>query len=126
MSEYTTHKAICNYIKMQYPNIVFTSDSSGIRMTIGNAKKMLALKSKDKIPDLIIFAPRSGYSGLIIEMKKTGEKVFKVDGSMYANKHHEEQKKTLDKLSKEGYFATFAIGFEEAKNIIDYYFNKSL
>lgn len=126
MSEYSEHKSICDYLRIQYPDVVFTSDSSGIRMTIGNAKKMLALKSRHKIPDLIIFAPRSGYHGLIIEMKKTGEKVFKTDGTMYANPHQIKQKKTLDALTESGYFATFAIGFEEAKNIIDYYFNKPL
>lgn len=66
MSEYTTHKSVANYIKLQYPNVIFTSDSSGIKLSMGSALKMLALKSENKIPDMIILFPNKKYHGLII------------------------------------------------------------
>ncbi len=121
MSEYKTHKAICDYIKMQYPDVIFTSDASGIRLTIGNAKKMLALKAKCKIPDLLILEPKGGFHGLILEIKKEGAKVFKKDGTLYSNKHLEAQDKTLFNLIVKGYMADFAIGFDHAKEVIDNY-----
>ncbi len=123
MSEYSEHKAIANYIKLQYPNVVFTSDSSGIRLSIGNAMKMLALKSVDKIPDLIILHPKDTYCGLIIEIKAHDKTPYLKSGKLSSSKHVKEQHKTLLKLSKIGYFATFGVGFDECKTIIDNYMN---
>ena len=123
MSEYKLHKSICNYIKMQYPFVIFTSDASGIRLTIGNAKKMLALKANCKIPDLLILEPKSGFSGLILEIKKEGAKVYKKDGGLYSNPHLKAQDETLSRLTVKGYYADFVIGFDQAKYVIDSYMN---
>jgi len=123
MSEYKEHKAIANYIKLQYPKVIFTSDSSGIRMTIGNAKKMLALKANCKIPDLLIFEPKGIYHGLIIEIKRTGENLYKKNGELYSKEHLIEQNKTLERLKSKGYKAVFGVGFDECVNIIDDYMN---
>ena len=123
MSEYKLHKSICNYIKMQYPFVIFTSDASGIRLTIGNAKKMLALKANCKIPDLLILEPKGGFNGLILEIKKEGAKVYKKDGGLYSNPHLNAQQETLDRLTVKGYYADFVIGFDQAKYVIDSYMN---
>ncbi|TXD45882.1 hypothetical protein [Polaribacter sp. IC073] len=121
MSEYTEHKAIANYIKMQYPKVIFTSDSSGIRLSIGNAKKMLALKAKYKIPDLIILHPNNDYNGLIIEIKEKSKTPYLKNGNLSTNKHIQEQNKTLEILNINGYKAVFGVGFNECKEIIDNY-----
>ena len=121
MSEYTQHKSVADYLKLQYPNVIFTSDSSGIRLTIGSAVKMLALKSRNKIPDLLILEPRGGFAGLIIEMKDVNKSPFKKDGELKADKHLIEQADTLKKLNKKGYSAVFAVGFDEAVIIINNY-----
>ena len=121
MSEYTQHKSVADYLKLQYHNIIFTSDSSGIRLTIGSAVKMLALKSRNKIPDLLILEPRGGFAGLIIEMKDINKSPFKKDGELKADKHLIEQADTLKKLNKKGYSAVFATGFDEAVIIINNY-----
>lgn len=126
MSEYKLHKSICNYIKMQYPFVIFTSDASGIRLTIGNAKKMLALKSNCKIPDLLILEPKGGFNGLILEIKKEGAKVYKKDGGLYSNPHLKAQDETLSRLTVKGYYADFVIGFDQAKYVIDSYMNNKL
>lgn len=122
MSEYSEHKEVSNYLKMQYPKVIFTSDSSGIRLSIGNAKKMLALKSNYKIPDLIILHPNQNYNGLIIEIKEKSKTPFLKDGSLSKNKHVQAQNETLQMLSKYGYKAVFGVGFMHCKNIIDNYF----
>ena len=126
MSEYSEHKAVANYLKLQYPNIIFTSDSSGIRLSIGNAKKMLALKSNCKIPDLLIFAPNEKYHGLIIEIKRTDEKIYLKDGSLSKSKHIQQQNETLERLSAIGYYAVFGVGFDACKKIIDTYFKSNI
>ena len=123
MSEYKEHKAVAEYLKLQYPNVVFTSDASGIRLSIGNAKKMLALKSNHKIPDLIIFSPNGKYNGLIIEIKASDKSPFLKDGSLSKSKHTQEQNKTLDILRYNGYKAVFGVGFQGCKDIIDEYFS---
>lgn len=121
MSEYTEHKAVSNYIKMQYPKVIFTSDSSGIRLSIGNAKKMLALKADCKIPDLIILQPNNKYLGLIIEIKKSDKSPFLKDGSLSKSKHIQAQNDTLQSLNSLGYLAVFGVGFDGCKKIIDKY-----
>lgn len=123
MSEYSEHKALANYIKLQYPNVVFTSDSSGIRLSIGNAKKMLALKSTDKIPDMIILHPKGVYKSLIIEIKRKDKSPYLKNGEVSSSKHVQEQYKTLLKLRKIGFFAVFGVGFDECKTIVDDYMN---
>jgi len=122
MSEYSVHKAVASYIKMQHPNVIFTSDSSGIRLSIGNALKMLALKSKDKIPDMIILQPKGNYKALIIEIKAKYKNPFLKDGSISKSKHVQSQYQTLQKLNKIGYKAVFGVGFDHCKYIIDEYF----
>jgi hypothetical protein len=122
MSEYLEHKAVADYLKMQYPKVVFTSDSSGIRLSIGNAKKMLALKANYKIPDLLILNPNKDYHGLIIEIKRNSERIYLKNGNLSNDKHLQAQYKTLLMLEKVGYKAVFGVGFDQCKRIIDEYF----
>ncbi len=113
--------AVCKYINFCYPGTVFTSDASGVRLNMGQAIKMKRMRSSDAIPDLLVFEPRGRYHALLLELKvKTP---FKKDGKLKKDEHLEDQAKTLDKLSKKGYKAVFAIGFDECKEIIDDYMN---
>jgi len=121
MSEYSEHKALSSYIKIRYPNVVFTSDSSGIRLSIGNAKKMIALKSDNKIPDMIILQPNEKYKALIIEIKDKDKSPYLKNGNLSTSKHIQKQNKTLEILSKLGYKAVFGVGFDECKIILDDY-----
>lgn len=77
----------------------------------------------------------STYSGLFIELKREGAKLKRDKDANKINKgdhkirkagdwfdqHIEEQATMLEELSRKGYCATFAVGFDEAKNIIDQY-----
>jgi hypothetical protein len=62
----------------------------------------------------------NGKGGLFIELKKDGTRLKKKDGT-WASPHIAEQAETLIKLRGEGYEATFAVGFDEAKATIDSY-----
>lgn len=117
MSEALEHEILCNYIRTNFPHVVFLSDASGLKMTMGQAIKWGKLKSSRGIPDLIILQPRGIYHGLMIELKKTGEKIVKKDGT-YKTDHLKEQAEVLSKLQAQGYYATFAIGFTQARDIV--------
>ena len=123
MTEEKEHKLICDYLKLKYPDVIFTSDASGLRLPMGLAKKFSKLKSGRGIPDLIILEPKGGYSGLVIELKKSEEKIYKKDGKTFKTPHLIEQAIVLDRLKKKGYASYFAIGYKMAVEIIDDYFN---
>lgn len=76
------------------------------------------------IVDLFIPYPNKHYNGLFIELKTEGRKVFKKDGTLYANgkETHEAQLKELERLNKLGYLALMVFGFDEVKKVLDKYF----
>lgn len=59
-------------------------------------------------------------AGLFLELKKDGTRLKKKNGE-WANEHIAEQAKVLEDLRQRGYCAEFAVGFDEAKKIIDEY-----
>lgn len=58
--------------------------------------------------------------GLFLELKKEDTRLKKKNGD-WATKHIAEQAEVLGELRQRGYCAEFAVGFEEAKKIIDEY-----
>lgn len=120
MSEYQEHLQICNYLSTYYPNVLFTTDLSGVKLSMGTAKKVKNLKSCRGFPDLFILQPNRNFKGLFIELKRTGEKLFKKDGS-YKSDHLQEQSEAIKRLNDLGYLATFCIGSDSAIDIIDNY-----
>ena len=58
--------------------------------------------------------------GLFIELKKDGTRLKKKNGD-WANDHIAEQALVLEELQKRGYTAEFAVGFDQAKELIDKY-----
>jgi hypothetical protein len=123
MSEKTLHRAVCDYIRYQYPGILFNSDLAGAtKLTIGQAVAMKNLRSNRGFPDLVIYEPRGIYYGLFIELKDEGIRIYNKNGKL-ATPHIQEQFDCLTSLFCKGYQALFAIGFDQAKNIIDEYLN---
>lgn len=116
--------AVATYIRAQYPGVVFLSDASGVRMGIRAAVVGKLHRSSRGIPDLIVLAARGDYHGLCLELKPEGTTVFNRDGSLRAGEHLMEQYQVLNKLEMEGYWAAFAIGFDQAKEYIDHYMAK--
>ena len=95
-----------------------------MRMSIGMAKRHKALQYSSAYPDLFIAEPKGNYAGLFIELKTVNNVVFKKDGSMRKNTHHEEQETMMLKLRGKGYKAEFGLGFGHTIKLINEYLNQ--
>lgn len=128
MTESELQVAVADYIRLRYPNVLFHSDfGSGIKLTQGQAMKQKRQNGGRRgWPDMFIANRRYDlencveYHGLFLELKKDGTRLHKKDGS-WATEHIAEQAETLQALQDRGYETYFAVGFEEAKAIIDEY-----
>lgn len=147
MKESDLQVQVADYIRLRYPDVLFHSDfGSGIKLTKGQAIKQKRQNGGRRgWPDMFIAEPKHiwdtnkglgvfiGYTddgetrlysqimaGLMLELKKDGTRLKKKDGS-WATDHIAEQAKILQALRDRGYVAEFAVGFEEAKKIIDEY-----
>lgn len=143
MKEASIHYQVAQYLKIQYPKVIFRTDfAAGIKMTMGQATKHKSLQSGRAYPDLFIacpffdiFSETHLHFGLFIELKKEdtvlvrpkdAKKILKGETKLrkagdWFDDHVEEQALMLDRLRKLGYKAEFACGFDSAKNIIDNY-----
>ena len=119
--EYILQKAVCQYISIQYPNVMFLSDTiAAVRLTIPQQIRNKAIQKEGfKCPDLLILHPNKYFSGLFIELK--AKTPYKGNGEILKNIHLEAQQETLNKLNYLGYHACFVWSFEDCKHIIDNY-----
>jgi hypothetical protein len=113
--------AICKYLQVQYPDVYFMSDSSGLRLPMGLAVKAKKQRSKHAQLDLVILEPRDLYCGLIIELKKDHTEVLKNNGEYKKSDRIEAQNKSILHLIRLGYQCGYGFGFEHTKDIIDNY-----
>lgn len=123
MREQDIHRHVCDYLKLQYPAVLFQTDfASGMKLPMGLAVRRKAMASGRAWPDLFIAETRSGKAGLFIELKKPGGKGVLKDGSLSTTVEHiVEQRQVLEALRARGYVAEFAVGFDQARQIIDDY-----
>lgn len=131
MTELELQTQVADYLRLQYPNVLFHSDfGSGIKLTPGQAVKQKRLQGGRRAwPDMFIAQPkrilkeaiRATWAGLFLEIKRPDVKIRKKNGDLVANEHIREQAALLGELHKRGYVAEFACGFDEAKKIIDEY-----
>lgn len=140
---------VANYLVQNYPDVQFHSDfGSGCKLTKGQAIKQMKQNGGRKgWPDMFIAEPTDGmtgervveadhwlefgHCGLFLELKKDGEKLLvgpraknrflSIDGKEYKTEHLKEQADVIYELNQRGYKAEFAVGFDEAKKIIDDY-----
>lgn len=113
---------VADYLVIHYPDVVFHSDfGSGVKLSFYQASMQKRQNGGRRAwPDMFIAKPCDKYAGLFIELKRDGTRIQKRDGS-YASDHISEQADILKRLNKCGYYARFAVGFNEAKQIIDAY-----
>lgn len=65
---------------------------------------------------------RRAWPDMFIELKKAGTRIVKSrKPDEWASDHIAEQARLLSELRSKGYAAAFAVGFDEAKEIIDNY-----
>lgn len=138
MKEADLQVAVADYIRLKYPNVLFHSDfGSGIKLTQGQAMKQKRQNGGRRgWPDMFIAEPKEKttfdvktnrdvpngtfYYGCFIELKKEGTRIYKKNGEP-ASEHIKEQIFMMECLRIQGYYANFAVGFDEAKKIIDWY-----
>jgi len=86
-----------------------------------------SLGFKASQPDLLFLQPNKDYSGLAIEIKTLEANPYYANDNtkLKKNVHTKPQKEYLDSLSSAGYYATFGVGFENCKEIIDKYFQNT-
>jgi hypothetical protein len=118
--EYVICKDIALYLRLQYPNVLFHFDLAGLNLSMAQAGMNKAIQGGRGWPDLFIAQPSKGRSGLFIEVKKEGTKIYNTKGSP-ATPHIAEQIQMHNRLTHRGYESVFAIGFDEAKLLIDIY-----
>lgn len=121
ITEAQIQKAVCDYLRLQYPDVMFISDASGLKTSIGVAKQLKSLKSCNGIPDLVILQPNPPYHGLMIEIKRSPYQVYLKNGEIRKCAHIQQQCSVLNHLLSVGYYATFGCGLDECIKIIDDY-----
>ena len=125
---------VCEYIKKNYPDVIFQCDlASGMNLGKHIGGMNARLRSSRGLPDLFIAhhsyqgAPVKTpgltrlYYGLFIELKRDGKSPYLKNGSLSSDKHVKEQAAILKRLEAQGYKAVFATGAKEAIAIIDEY-----
>lgn len=122
MNEAELQKQVAIYLRMQYPDVIFHSDfGSGVKLSPWQARmQKMQNGGRRAWPDMMIAEPIGNYHGLFIELKREGTRLKKQNGE-WASSHIAEQNIMLNELSNKGYKAEFAIGFEQALDLIDDY-----
>lgn len=128
--EESLQKQVCSYLRLKYPTVVFRSDyASGMKLTKNQAVQHKRMQSSRAFPDLFIYYPiqhgEKSYCGLALELKKEGTsvilKIGERKGKLSTDPHIQEQAVMLKELNRLGYYANFAVGYDEAIKIIDWY-----
>lgn len=126
VSERTLYRQIAQYLQLQYPGVIYRFDlAADMKLTAGQASRHKTLHPHRGYPDLFIACVRTigdqYYHGLFLELKRDGTRILKKDGTLVADQHIREQHALLVELERRGYMACFAVGFDQAKQIIDGY-----
>lgn len=122
MTEHQLYEQIARYLQLQYPEVLYRFDiAADLKLTMGQAAKHKRLHPQRGYPDLFIAQPVGKSSGLYLEIKRDGQSPLKKDGTLKAGEHIKEQHDMLVRLEQKGYKAMFAVGFDQAKQIIDDY-----
>lgn len=125
-SEFELQKAVCRYLDMQYPNVLYISDTIANLKLTGpqQVRNKLIQKQGFKCPDLLILEPNKSHNGLFIELKTKSP--YKKNGEIFKNDHLLGQQHSIDQLNQKGYLCCFAWGFEDIKKLIDDYIENKL
>lgn len=117
--------AICNYIKVRYPKILYTVDMAGVYIKDPSQRRIHKQRCKRGHPDMIIQEWLSDkYCGLAIELKKSD--IVINQKAIDKSNHLKEQLEYLNDLRERCYIAVFVSGFANAKKVIDLYLEGDL
>lgn len=116
------YTALARYLTLKHPDVLFRFDfSAGTKMTMGQARVHKSMNPHRGYPDFFLAAPRGGYCGLFIEIKKSDFKPFKRDGNIKQDEHLAEQFQMIIRLKNAGFEALFCSGLDECIKTIEEY-----
>lgn len=122
--EYLLQIAVSDYLKYKYPEILFRHDLGGLKVSIGQAKKIKRIQKEKGWPDLFIFEPKKGFYGFALELKKNKKSVYTKLNNL-KDQHVKQQDKILKYLVSRGYSAMFGFGIDDCIEKIDNYLSNS-
>ena len=122
ITEKQIHCNVCEYLRTQYPRLIFTSDASGIRLSIGLRIEVKNKSCAYKIPDLLIFQPNSQHPMAFFEIKRSRDDLYLKSGKL-KNDHVKAQEHCMMMLRDLNFHAEFTIGFEGTIQAIEKYLN---
>ncbi len=123
-SEARIHEAFCKYVATKYPTLIFTSESSGIRLTMGQAVKAKKLRSSSKLPDFWLAEPRGPFHGFFLELKRSRAEVYRKDGTLIKKERIHGQAVMIARLQNRGYYADFGFGLDDCIKKLDQYMER--
>ena len=88
--EYRLYKSIALYLRLQYPNVMYHFDPTGLNLSKAQSGMLKAIQGSRGFPDLFIIEPRGIHHGLFLELKPEGTRLKKKDGSA-SSEHIKEQ-----------------------------------
>ena len=120
--------AVVTYLKLRYKSLFCASLGGQYQKYESQRRKAKRTGYKAGFPDLFIYEPKGIYSGLAIELKTLKGTPYKNNG-MYKKKYdlggdRYNQTEWLENLRLRGYQAQFVVGFDQAKEVIDNYYNQ--
>lgn len=123
MSEKTEQKALVKWFRYQHPDSKIIAIPNAQKF-LGKAKNIFSIiKSMEAegfligASDLFIPKPKGIYHGLFLELKDVGKDYDAVSPK---------QRKFILDMKKDGYYADWAAGFDEAVGIINPYMSGTL
>lgn len=105
-----THKAILDYLKLQYPKAIVAHPANEGKRTPFEQFKIKWLGISPGLPDILVFTPSNGYHGLVIEVKAKGKVPTR------------EQKQWLYDLQLCGWQSTWVDNLDDGITCINEYF----
>jgi hypothetical protein len=118
--EQREHARLCEWLAWVKPGLWCHYPAEG-RKTPFERYLWSIMGGKKSIPDFMFFTSKKGFNGLALEFKDTGTVVYKLDGT--PRKDMIDQWKMLREFEKNGWKADFAVGFDEAQEMIKNYFD---
>ena len=119
--EYHIQVAIAEFMRLEYPDVIFRSDLSGIKLSIGQAMKIKRVQGEKAYPDFTILQACRGWHGMMLEIKKDYNEIHRKDGTFRQDKHTQEQIEMLLRLREKGYYAIFGCGYEASIKLVKAY-----
>lgn len=108
--EYHIQVAVVQWLRFNYPKVLFTTSPAGVKLPMPTAIKMKRMGYRSGTPDLLIFSPRGQFHGAFVELKTE-------DG-----RTSEAQEQFIKELDDNGYATKVAFGYDDAVQWLEKYF----